>query len=244
MARIVPAGIYGEEARKILVQNHPELQGMSLNEVRLIEPVQPLVKGESRFFQAENDARFQAVEQWANEPSVDHLLGGGHGLAAVVETPIFIREEKSTGVPDFENTSSYILVSRKCLDILESFDSGHIESKAIHRRNRNGVSLGEYLIIDVLRRVPAIDWGNSHIRAEGVRWPLPPHDLRVSLRVANGYRIRQDIAEGVHIFRDERDVSRVFVSLELKAAMEAAGVTGVVYSDPAGLLALNPPVQA
>uniref|UniRef100_B0SXS5 Immunity MXAN-0049 protein domain-containing protein n=1 Tax=Caulobacter sp. (strain K31) TaxID=366602 RepID=B0SXS5_CAUSK len=243
MARIVPEGVYGEEARRMLVQNHPEIQGMALNEVRLIEPVHPLVKGESRFFEIENDSFFQAIEKWKNQPNVDRPIGGGHGLSAIGEMPVFVRENNIIGVPDFFNASNYMKISRRCLDLLRRFDASALEALRIDRRDESGESLGEYYIVDVLRKIPAIDWGDSQIRAEGVRWPLPPHDLRISIGVGNGFRIRSDIEENIHIFRDERNVSSIFISLELKSAMEDAGITGAVYSDPAGLLAVNSEVK-
>jgi hypothetical protein len=244
MVRVVPSGIYGEQARELVVQNHPGLQGMTLNEVRLIEPEHPLLKGESRYVQIENDYRFQAIEKWPNRPGRERPIGGGHGFSVIADTPIFIRENKSAGVPDFHNASSYMKLSKRCLDLIRGFDANALEALPIDLQDKRGKSLGEYYLVDVSRKIPAIDWGNSHIRAEGVRWPLPPHDLKISLSVANGFRIRPDIDENVHIFRDERDVSRIFVSRELHAAMEAADMTGAVYSDPAGLLALNTEPQS
>jgi hypothetical protein len=102
---IVPPGVYGEEARQLIIKNHPELRGMNIGDVRIIEPPIPLVKGESRFLLLNNDYRYQAIEQWRNTPGRSEPIGGGLGFAAITETPAFIREYRT-----LPNICSYLRV--------------------------------------------------------------------------------------------------------------------------------------
>lgn len=236
-SRVVPTGTYGETAREILLRSHPDLQGMARGEIRLIEPIEPLRRGESRFLLIDNDVQYEALEQWSNRPSRGRI-GGGWGFSELDEKPIFVRENRKVRVPDADIGSSTITATKKFLDLLLACDANGIAYVPISRTvEGEGAADEESFLIDIIRKIPAIDWGNSQVRAECRRAVLPPHADKISLTVPLGLRIRPDIPEDVHIFRDEQLPSTVFASRELLKRLEAEGATGICSSDPAGALA-------
>lgn len=239
MMSIVPPNTYGEAATNILIEKHSELRGMQLGEIRIVEPAKPLVKGESRFLILENDYGFEGIEDWQNKPARLLFVGSGRGLSLLDQPQAFIRKEGSLNIPDVETKGMFLLVSKSALDVIKRFSPDEIDVVPAERLDLRQSIEGSFFMIDVLRLIPAIDWENSQLRAQAIKNPLPPHELKTYLSLANGFRIRGDIPFDVHIFRDQQNASKIFVSQEMASAMLAENLTGVAFSDPAGALALN-----
>jgi hypothetical protein len=131
-------------------------------------------------------------------------------------------------------------LSQGALNVIGELADGELDVIPISYATKRGSIPGDYYLVDVMRVLPAIDWANSRLRAKGVKSGGAPGGCRITLTVMNGCRVRSDISPDIHIFRDERDISSVFVSYELAKAIEISNLTGVDFSDPAGILAINP----
>lgn len=123
-------------------------------------------------------------------------------------------------------------VSRSLLDIWQRFDPEALDVLPITLTRRSGKPVDEeYLLVDVIRRLPALDLEamNSFL----LRSPKPHPERSEIFPPPRAFALRDDLpTHGLHLFRDTIWTSHYFVSAELRQACLDAGFKRIPFAHP------------
>lgn len=204
-------------------------------------------KADDAIFAGRANRRFQSLVtssarrwpgvEWVNEPTSEiyGFLGEGRGWRA---PPMFgrpvprfrTRSKKVTNLSDLCMFSSgWLLASARFGNILRDFQPESVDMLPVEVELGDGtiVPAGQYNMVDVTCCVPAYDLSGSGLTVERDRWGVryqPPDYRRIVLR--------DHVVGGLHLFRDEVDRLRLWVSTDVRRALEKARVKNVFYFWP------------
>ena len=182
--------------------------------------------------------------QWINRPALGYPLPGmgrGWGVLPMLgaPTPRFrTRSRKASNLADFCEFSStlWLLASARCAAVFSRLQPDAVDILPVEVELGDGTVLpaGAYAMIDVINVLPAYDVAASGLEIED------RHPYRRAYLPADFRRVilREEIVQGAHLFRDEVDPIKIWVSVEVRDALRKAGVTsaGFAWPDRFGLV--------
>jgi hypothetical protein len=177
--------------------------------------------------------------KWINLPDGGrdyHKLGLGKGWKVPpmrdAPTPRFrTRSRKASNLADLCEFSSscWLLASARCTEVFARMQPDAVAILPVEVQLGDGTVLpaGDYNMVDVVNFLPAYDRAASGLEVEtdeyGSRYR--PYDYRRII-------LRDEVVTGQHLFRDEVDRIRIWVSVEVREALRKARVTSAAYAWP------------
>lgn len=186
-----------------------------------------------------NPARRWPGVEWINQPEGGryyHLLGDGRGWRtqpmADAPTPRFrTRSRKASNLADLceFDSSSWLLASARCAAVFARLQPEAVDILPVEVQLGDGTVLpaGDYAMVDVVNILPAYDRAASGLEVVTDEYRsryLPPDYDRIILR--------DEVLAGQHLFRDEVNRYRLWVSVEVRDALRKAKVTSAAYAWP------------
>ncbi|WP_439547950.1 imm11 family protein [Falsiroseomonas sp.] len=147
-------------------------------------------------------------------------------------TPRFrTRSRKASNLADlceFES-SWWLLASARCAAVFARLQPEAVDILPVEVQLGDGTVLpaGDYAMVDVVNILPAYDHAASGLEVVNTEYGsryLPPDYDRIILR--------DEVVAGQHLFRDEVNRYRLWVSVEVRDALRKAKVTSATYSWP------------
>jgi hypothetical protein len=183
--------------------------------------------------------RWPGVE-WINQPEGGryyHLLGLGHGWQPYpmgdAPTPRFrTRSRKASNLADLCEFSStwWLLASARFAEVLARMQPEAVDILPVEVQLGDGTVLpaGDYAMVDVVNVLPAYDRAASGLEAMATDSYGRPYIPKGHGRII----LRERVVAGHHLFRDEVDRLRLWVSIEVRDALRQAQVTSATYDWP------------
>lgn len=117
------------------------------------------------------------------------------------------------------NPLSWLIMSKKLYAICKTFSGQDMEVVGVPIIDQKKELVTDYLVINLLRTIRAVDMQQSHVTELDILGKKIPHVMTFVFR-------GEAIPDNIHLFRPEESMSHVIVSQELVSAFKGL-VTGV-----------------
>ncbi|GEM_PF-2718946 len=152
------------------------------------------------FIRSADEEKLPAFEWDFQSDCRSKVFGSGNGLNSLPnDTNIrFKSQAAKANIPDLWAPfgDQVLLASKYLLDLMIQFHETALEHRRVILRASDNSLIGEIYVIDVVLNIPAVDIANSIVDYRGQTRNRPP-----ALKGYVSCRIRDDISESVHLFR-------------------------------------------